>query len=80
LVSKLTRTKSENPLPSGISESTLSDNFADDFMNKISKIRESLHEFNTYKPLNKSVPVIDEFQELSQVKLLIGELNTKSCE
>ncbi|XP_060601863.1 uncharacterized protein LOC132755083 [Ruditapes philippinarum] len=46
LVSELTGTKSENPMPSGISDSTLSDNFADYFMNKISKIRDSLHEFN----------------------------------
>jgi hypothetical protein len=75
-------TKSENPMPSGISDSTLPDIFADDFMNKISKIRDSLHEFNKYKPINKSVQVLDEFKELSQdeVKLLICELNTKSCE
>jgi hypothetical protein len=46
LVSELTGTKSENPMPSGISDSTLSDNFAGYFMNKISKIRDSLHKAN----------------------------------
>ena len=82
LVSKLTGTKSENPMPSGISDSTLSDNFADYLLKKISKMRDSLNEFDKYKPLNKSAPVLDKFKELSQdeVKLLIGDLNTKSCE
>ena len=82
LVSELTGTKYENPMPSGISDSTLLDNFADYILKKIFKIRDSLNEFDKYKPLNKSGPILDKFKELSQeeVKLLITDLNTKSCE
>lgn len=39
LVSELTGTKSENPLPDSVADSKLADDFTDFFMNKIDKIR-----------------------------------------
>lgn len=81
-VSSLTGTKSENPMPSCENDTILSENFADFFMNKIGKIRDSLKEFPNYKPRPKDVESFETFQELeeSEIRKLINELKTKSCE
>lgn len=82
LVMELTGTKSENPLPQGKSSDTLAEQFADFFMEKISKIRQSLSELQDFKPQVKDVQNFEEFTELTQVevKRLISELNTTSSE
>ena len=45
LVKELTGRKSKNPLPLEENDNTLADKFADYFMNKMQKIRESLKDF-----------------------------------
>ena len=82
LVSELTGTKTENPLPSGESDSSLAEKCADFFLGKIEKIRESLKDYESYTPNNKECPAFDSFHHLTcdEVKKLINELKTKSCE
>ena len=82
LVSEITGTKSENPMPPGKGDNILAEEFAEYFMNKISKIRDSLKDYPNYKPLRKEISVFDHFVEFSEaeIKMLISELNTKSCE
>ena len=82
LVSELTGTKSENPMPSAESDHSLAENFADFFMNKINKIRESLEDYECYVPEERDTSLLHNFQELTtdEVKKLIMELQTKSCE
>ena len=53
-------------MPPGEGDSTLAENFADHFMCKIAKIRDSLQGFPKYKPQTKSVPQLDQFKELTQ--------------
>jgi hypothetical protein len=81
-VKDLTGSKSENPMPPVEDENTLADKFADHFMDKIKKIRESLKDFENYKPLVKDVPPFGSFESLSEdeIKMLISQLQTKSCE
>lgn len=63
-------------------DNTLADKFADHFMSKIEKIRESLKDFDNYEPSFKNVQPFTSFENLSQdeVKMLINQLQSKSCE
>ena len=81
-VSEITGTKSDNPLPSGESDSSLAESFADHFINKIDKIRDSLTNFKNFEPEIKNVPSFDRFESLTadEIRKLINELQTKSCE
>ena len=47
----------------------LADEFADYFMGKIENIRESLKDFENFKPTMKSVPKFDVFEELSEEEI-----------
>lgn len=82
LIANITGSKSLNPMPPGEEDDTLAEKFADHFMDKIARIRDSLENFPNYKPRSKDVPVFDQFQELTEEEILklISELNTKSCE
>ena len=81
-MSELTGTKSENPMPTSESEYSLGEKFADHFMNKIAKIRQSLSTFQCFKPTAKAVPSVHHFQHLTEnnVKTIISKLSTKSSE
>lgn len=80
-VKDLTGSKAENPMPPVENQNTLADKFADHFMEKISKIRESLKGFENYNPSVKDVEPFS-FKSLSQeeVKNLISQMQPKSCE
>ena len=82
IVAELTGKKSDNPMPPGEGDSTVAEKFADHFMCKIAKIRDSLQDYPKYEPRMKEVPEVDQFEELTEeeVTKLISELNTKSCE
>ena len=84
LVSKLTGSVKDNPLPSAENDENLANEFADYFMDKISKIRNSLSNVPDYCPgeADTSVPSLESFEPLSQdeVKAIISALGTKSCE
>lgn len=55
MVSDITGTRRENPMPDGKSDNQLADDFANYFMTKISNIRNSLDKFENYKPVTKDV-------------------------
>ena len=83
LVDEITGKKSENKLPADKSDRELADEFANFFMEKILKIRDSLKDQPTYSPLSHgSVPSLDSFKELTddEVKKIICSMATKSCE
>lgn len=69
-------------MPPTEDENKLADKFADYFMDKIKKIRESLKDHENFKPSFKSVPKFNTFRNLSEdeIKKLINQLQTKSCE
>ena len=69
-------------MPPGYSDSELSEHFASFFMNKIEKIRDDLKPFDKFEPNTRNVPSLLTFDEFSNdnVKELINELQTKSCE
>ena len=69
----------ENPMPDSKSDSDL----ANEFANKILKIRESLDQYKKYDPRTYDlVPPLRQFKELSeeQVKKCINSMATKFCE
>jgi hypothetical protein len=82
IVKELTGSKSDNPMPPVDNENTLADQFADHFMDKIAKIRDSLKDYENFKPSRKDVPSFDRFAELTEneIEKLISQLQTKSCE
>lgn len=82
IIKELTGSRTENPMPPVDNENTLADQFADHFMNKIARIRDSLKTYENYKPARKNVPSFECFVELTEdeIKKLINELQTKSCE
>ena len=69
-------------MPPTEDENKLADKFADYFMDKIKKIRESLKDHENFKPSFKCVPKFNTFRNLSEdeIKKLINQLQTKSCE
>ncbi|VDI03665.1 Hypothetical predicted protein [Mytilus galloprovincialis] len=69
-------------MPAVENENELPDKFADFFMNKKKTIRDSLRDFDDYKPLFKDVPLFTSFKNLSEdeVKTIINKLQCKSCE
>lgn len=69
-------------MPQATTDGELAKRFADFFMYKISRIRQTLNDFQSFKPQLKQVQCFDKFEDLteSDVKRLISELNTKSCE
>lgn len=82
-VSELTGKNTDNPMPTSVNDdNTLADEFADHFMAKIDKIRQSLEKFDNFIPKQKDVPCFDNFVKLteSEIKKLISEMQTKSSE
>lgn len=82
LVFSLTGAESENPLPEDKNDRDLAEEFADFFIGKIENIRSSLAHHPNYKPTYRHCSQLTEFEsyEEEEVKGLIEELNTKSCE
>jgi hypothetical protein len=76
IVKELTGSKSDNPMPPVDNENTLADQFADHFMDKIAKIRDSLKDYENFKPSRKDVPSFDRFAELTEneIEKLISQL------
>ena len=87
LVYSLMGTSQENPLPDNNNSEDLANEFADFFMNKISKIRDSLADKPIYKPLGITPKGItpkpmSEFRLFTQDEVwsIIFSMPTKSCE
>ena len=83
LVAELTGTQAENPLPPGKTDQELSEEFADFFISKITKIRDGLAEHPKYIPTStRDIPQMDRFDDLSEEEVgkIIHRMATKSCE
>ena len=83
VVSELTGSIDDNPLPSGESDTFLADHFADHFMDKISKIRDSLKGFKQFEPQEREGSLgMNTFKDLTEdeIRKLISEMNTTSSE
>ena len=75
---------SENPLTDSESDEELGNNFADFFIHKIQKIRDSLENYPKYDPRKfntRPKEVLRQFREVSEdeVKRIINGMATKSC-
>ena len=84
LVSNLTGSHSENPLPESDSDNDLADRFADFFLNKIIKIRNELDGKPMYVPTqpSKLITPLAKFKTImpEHVKKTVMKMKTKSCE
>ena len=84
LVAKLTGGNKDNPLPVATSDESLANDFADYFLTKIQTIRDDLAEIPNFCPAktHNAIPSLRHFEPLSQneVKSIINNLGTKSCE
>ena len=82
LVNGLMGRTSENPMLKGESDDQLVENFVGFFMEKIKKIRDSLHDYDVYKPCFSESNKFSEFVPLSEqeVAAIIGKMASKSCE
>ena len=83
ITNNLTSHHSENPMPEGLSEQELADEFSDFFLDKINKIRLLFEDTDvlTIKP-REDVPVFTKFAPMSEseVRSIIMGMKTKSCE
>ena len=82
LMSYLTGTKVDNPMPQHTDEDQLADEFADFFVGKIKTIHESLAEHPIYNPHGPRKASLNQFRSVSQddVECVIRGMPTKSCE
>ena len=82
LMSYLTGTKVDNPMPEHTDEDQLADEFADFFMGKIKTIHDSLAEHPIYNPHGPAKASLNQFRSVSpdDVEHIIRGMPTKSCE
>ena len=83
LVSEITGTKSLNPLPPDISEKDLCEQFANFFIEKITKIRDGLAENPKFIPIKtRDIINLNKFEPLSEdeIRCIVRSMPTKSCE
>ena len=81
MVNTLMGTSSDNHLPNCTSDNDLAEEFADFFMDKIQKIRDSLTGNPTYEPTKKMTSRLAEFRPFDQteVKKIILSMKSKPC-
>ena len=83
LVSNITSSTKDNPLPDGKSNQELADQFAEYFIDKIQKIRNNLNSYERYQ-VEEAVqaPTLGEFEPLMEDKVtkVIMSMTSKSCE
>ena len=83
LVSNITLSTQDNPLPDGKSHQELADKFAEHFIDKIQKIRNNLNSYDRYHvDETVQVPTLGEFKPLmeDEVSKVITCMASKSCE
>ena len=83
LVSEITSSTKDNPLPGGKSNQELADQFAEYIINKIQIIRNNLNSYDKYHVDEaQQVPTLGEFEPLMEdevAKVIMG-MASKSCE
>ena len=83
LVTHLTGTKPQNPLPNDSNnDEDLANSFADFFQSKIEKIHEMFVGTEAYNPESKSIPKLCQFTPMTEleVKTIIMAMKSKSFE
>ena len=82
LVSNLTGSKVENPLPEGHTNKDLADSFADFFIGKIEKIRNELAQYPKYVPIESDSDEFSDFVPLNEVDIrkIITKSKSTGCE
>ena len=83
LVNEITSSTRDNPLPDGISNQELADQFADYFINKIQTIRDYLHNYDKYHvDQAHHIPTFGKFEPLmeDEVAKFIMAMASMSCE
>ena len=83
IMSSLTGSNVDNPMPEAMDNASLAQRFADYFDTKILKIREKFEGATLYEPnINEDVPPLRSFSILTQeqVKSIISDTQSKSCE
>ena len=82
LVSYLTRSETENPMPPGKMDDKLAEEFSEFFMQKIKTIRDGLEHHLLYTPRDTGILRLETFKQVlqSDVKQVISKMKTKSCE
>ena len=83
MVSNITSSTKDNPLPDGKSNQELTNQFAEYFIDKIQKIRNNLNSYDRYQ-VEEAVqaPALGEFEPLmeDEVTKVIISMASKSCE
>ena len=83
LVTHLTGTEPQNPLPSDANnDEDLANNFAVFFQSKIEKIHEMFVGTEAYNPESKGIPKLCQFAPMTELefKTIIMTMKSKSCE
>ena len=82
IVSGLTGTVRQNPLPKHKDAQTLVEEFADYFLEKVEKISDELVDYPKYQPKELHAPEFNDFRLLSADEILevLYGLETKQCE
>ena len=82
IVSGLTGTVRQNPLPEHEDAQTLAEEFADYFLVKVEKISDELVDYPKYQPKESHAPKLNDFRLLSTDEILevLYGLETKHCE
>ena len=81
LVSNLTLSTKENPLPDCNSDEELAASFSEFFMTQIKKIRDSLESFPKYQPVYRNTMMLSSFNPYSEEKItkIIKNMASKHC-
>ena len=81
-INKLTGNIKENLMPSNFTNQELANQFANFYIEKIEKIRDSLSNFDRYKSTGNCPVKLDKFEilEPGDVKKLMSKTNSKTCE
>lgn len=81
LVTTLTGTNKENPMPENETDEELANSFAEFFIQKIKTIRDNLQHHKLYEPLELTSPPF-QFRELTEKEVIrqISDMKTKHCE
>ena len=77
-VKELTGTSAVNPMPDEESDQKLSEEFANFFLSKIHKIRESLDEYLKYDPAEIHCSRTSSFREATQVEVISIKCSMKN--
>jgi hypothetical protein len=79
---RITGARTENPMPVGLTDEHVANNFSDFFMDKITTIRDSLLHIQAYDPACRHTCKLSDFHAYTEaeVQKIINSMSSKSCE